>query len=199
LPDWTKLEYMQCPNCPLKPADSPRCPVAANLAPLAEKFRESLSYTNAEISVEAPGRTYQQRAPMQTALSALFGLIMATSGCPILDKMRPMAFTHLPFPSLRETQYRSMSMYLLAQFIAAMKGATPNWSLDGLATIYDEINAVNAAFCKRLYALDAKDAGVNALVKLDCFAVFTLTQIRKGDAAMKWLEDLFAPYWSKPK
>jgi len=195
LPEWTKLEHEKCPNCPLKAEQSPRCPVAVNLAPLVERFRESVSFETAEISVEVPGRTYHQRAPMQTGLSALFGLIMATSGCPILDKMRPMVYTHLPFPSLRETQYRSMSMYLLAQFIASAKGVVPDWTLEGLADIYKSINAVNTAFCRRFYAIDMKDAGVNALVKLDCFAAFTANQLRRG--TLKWLEDLYRPYWEK--
>lgn len=197
-PDWTRLEYQQCPNCPLKPKDSPRCPVAVNLAPLAESFKDSISYEMADVVVEAEGRSYSRRVPMQAGVSALFGLVMSASGCPILDKMRPMAFTHLPFPSLQETEYRAMSMYLLAQFIAARKGLTPDWTLHGLAGIYDAIREVNVHLAARLRSLDAEDANANAVVKLDCFADFTSAAIRKteGKNGLGWLEKLFRPYWA---
>src|ERR1051325_7844674 len=44
LPEWTKLTYHQCPNCPLKPSYSPRCPAAADLAPAIATFAAIVSY-----------------------------------------------------------------------------------------------------------------------------------------------------------
>ena len=194
-PEWTRLEYKQCPNCPLKPADSPRCPVAVNIAPVAAAFKDSISFEEVDVEVVAEGRSYRRRVPMQAGVSAIFGLVMASSGCPILDKLRPMVFTHLPFPSLLESEYRAMSMYLLGQFFVARKGGKPDWSLDGLAAIYEAIGVVNMHFIERLRAFSAEDANANALVKLDCFGAFTTSAIRRGSKSMNWLEGLFKSYW----
>lgn len=197
-PDWTRLEFKQCPNCPLKPAESPHCPVAANMAPLVDSFKDSISYDPVDVEVQAPGRSYRKRTTMQAGVSALFGIVMASSGCPILDKLRPMLLTHLPFPSLRETQYRAMSTYLLRQFFVARKGGKPDWTLKGLARIYDEINKVNVAFAERLRAIHERDASVNAVSKLDCFASYAATAIERSRGALDWLERLFRPSAEKP-
>lgn len=194
-PEWTRLENRQCRNCPLKPKDAPHCPVAVNIAPLVDAFKDTISYDEATISVEAPGRSYTRKAPMQAGVSSLFGMVMATSGCPVLDRLRPMVFTHLPFPSLQETLFRSMSTYLLGQFIVSEKGGQPDWSLKGLATLYQEVSKVNADFLERLRALVTHDASINAVVKLDCFAAFTVSTIQKSK--LGWLETLFRPYWEK--
>jgi hypothetical protein len=195
-PDWTRLEHQQCKDCPLKKETSPHCPVAVRIAPLVESFKDCVSYDPADITVEAPGRVYTKTAPMQIGVSGLFGLVMATSGCPVLDKLRPMVFTHLPFPSLQETMYRSMSMFLLGQFFVAKKGGKPDWTLEGLAAIFAAIGKVNASIAERLRPLCVKDASVNAVINLDCFATFTKSAIDKSSLA--WLERLFKPYWDAP-
>ena len=195
--DWTRLEHQQCESCPLKKESSPHCPVAVRMAPLVDAFKDSVSYEEADITVSAPGRVYTKRVPMQIGVSGLFGLVMATSGCPILDKMRPMVFTHLPFPSLQETMYRAMSMYLLGQFFVGKKGGKPDWSLDGLAEIFARIGKVNQSLAERLRPLSVRDASVNAVINLDCFATFTKSAIDKSSLA--WLERLFKPYWDLAK
>src|SRR4029077_931459 len=89
-PEWTKLEFHQCPNCPLKPADSPRCPVAVSLVDLIDLFKDILSTEVVDVVIEVPERSYTKRISVQDGLSALMGIYMASSGCPILDQMRPM-------------------------------------------------------------------------------------------------------------
>lgn len=192
-PDWTRLEHEQCQDCPLSKESSPRCPVAVRIAPLVETFKDSVSYEEADVTVESQGRVYTKRVPMQIGVSGLFGVVMATSGCPVLDKLRPMVFTHLPFPSLQETMYRSMSMYLLAQFFIEKKGGTPDRTLEGLAAIFARIGKVNQSIAERLRPLVARDATINAVINLDCFATFTKSAIDKQSLA--WLERLFKPYW----
>jgi hypothetical protein len=196
-PEWTRLEHQQCQDCPLKKETSPGCPVAVRIAPLVEQFKDSLSYEEADVTVESAGRAYTKRVPMQIGVSGLFGAVMAASGCPVLDKMRPMVFTHLPFPSLQETMYRSMSMYLLAQFFIEKKGGTPDRTLDGLADIFARIGKVNQSIAERLRPLVPRDATINAVINLDCFATFTKSAIDKQSLA--WLERLFQPYWDAPK
>ena len=41
LPDWTKLEFHQCPHCPLNRAVHPVCPVAAILVDVVRRLIKS--------------------------------------------------------------------------------------------------------------------------------------------------------------
>src|SRR5262249_12216338 len=150
LPDWTRLEFKQCPNCPLKPKDSPRCPVAVSLVEVVEFFKDHPSTDIVETTIITAEREYHGTKSLQKALSSLMGLHMATSGCPILDRLRPMALTHTPFSTPQEAMYRSISMYLMAQFLIYKRGKKPDWDLQKLVEMYDEIFSVNKAFIQRI-------------------------------------------------
>jgi len=104
-PEWTRLTVHQCPNCPLNADDHPRCPVAVNLVPVGEAFRDRVSHDEVDIVVRTEARAYHNSCALQEVIASLMGLIMATSGCPHLDKLRPMVFTHLPFSTKGETTY----------------------------------------------------------------------------------------------
>lgn len=190
-PDWSRLEYYQCPHCPL-PRDELRCPVAANLAGVFDYFRDCVSHEEVDVEVEMGARVYSKRTPLQDAVSSLVGIYMVTSGCPILAKLKPMVATHLPFATLEETTYRAVSTYLLAQFLRARRGATPDWDLTGLTDLYDEIEAVNASFFERIKEAQLEDAGLNALVHLDCFARFASFVL--SDANLEEWERQFDAY-----
>ena len=170
LPDWTDLTYHQCPNCPLKPTESPRCPVATNFAPVMDAFKGDISYEMVEVEVKTHLRTYAAKVPLQKAISSLMGIYMVTSGCPILDKLKPMVRHHLPFADGEETHYRILSMYLLAQYFKYKKGLIPDWDLKDLQKIYEEIRVVNKSFSQRLASLAAQDAVPNAVVILSTLA-----------------------------
>ena len=169
-PAWTALGNKQCPNCPLKEASHPHCPVARNLAPVIAAFKDSLSYEEVEVIIATPQREFRKKVPLQSGVSALFGLVMVTSGCPILDRLRPMVYTHLPFATVQETFVRAISTYLLGQYLALRRGEAPDWELKGLVRAYEEINVVNEAFVARLRSVTANDATWNAIVTLDCFS-----------------------------
>ncbi|MBI3300165.1 MAG: hypothetical protein HYZ75_18515 [Elusimicrobia bacterium] len=168
LPEWTDLSYQQCPNCPLK--DTPRCPTAVALVEVIDFFKDSLSSEQAEVEIVTEARTYRKKAPLAAGVSGLIGLVMSTSGCPVLGKLKPMVREHLPFASLKESLYRFLSMYMLAQGLRAWKGLTPDWEMNGMIKLLEDLRTVNRAFCQRLYAICRKDASLNALVHLDCFA-----------------------------
>ena len=112
-PEWTRLSFNQCPNCSLDEDRHPCCPVARNLVPVSDAFFNRMSYDPVEISVSTADRAYRKSCPLQEAACSLMGLIMATSGCPHLDKLRPMVYTHLPFSTADQTTYRAVSMYML--------------------------------------------------------------------------------------
>jgi hypothetical protein len=192
LPEWTKLTHHQCSNCPLDPAKHSHCPIAANLADVIESFKDCLSIDEADITIRSDTREYRKRAPLQYGISSLMGIHMVTSGCPIMDKLRPMVHTHLPFATVMETMYRSVSMYLLAQYYLNQHGKTPDWKLEKLVRIYDDISRVNQCFSKRLLSINPQDASLNALVSLDCFANITAYSIVRD--SLKEMEYLFHAY-----
>jgi hypothetical protein len=166
LPEWTKLEYHQCPNCPLKPQNSPRCPPAADLAPTIGAFAKIISYERAMVTVTTEERTYKKECQVQQALSSLVALFMATSGCPILGRMRGLARTHLPFATMDETLFRSVSAYLVQQLLVHKKGGVPDWNLNGLRAHYEDLDALNRAFKTRITEAAVQDSTLNAIATL---------------------------------
>jgi hypothetical protein len=188
--EWTKLNYHQCKNCPLKD-DVPHCPIAVNIASLIDEFKFSTSYEKTWVVVETPERTYAHETTVQDGLSAILGIYMVTSGCPILDFLRPMVRFHLPFATPNETVFRAVSMYLIAQYFRDRKGLEPNWNLDGLMKIYKEINTVNKGMWNRLSKASSFDANVNALVVLSNFGDALRFSLKKD---LENLSPLFTKY-----
>jgi hypothetical protein len=190
LPGWTKLSFNQCENCPLG-SEVERCPVAANLSGLIEAFKFSTSYEGTFVIVDTPERQYAKQSTVQNALSSLMGIYMVTSNCPVLDKLRPMVRFHLPFATATETVYRTVTMYLLAQFFKKQKGKKPDWDMEKLVDIYKEISKVNKGMWTRLSAASSYDANVNALIVLNTFGDALRFSVKKG---LDDLEKLFGEY-----
>lgn len=171
-PDWTALENYQCPGCTLDPAESPQCPPALSLVPVVEQSGRLLSYSEVDVTVTAPERVFRKRTTVQRALSSLIGLLMATSGCPKLALLKPMARFHLPFATREETLYRTVCAYLLRQFFAGRNGGGTEAAIDleGLRKAYEGIQHVNRGMAQRLRGITPGDANINAIVVLDLFA-----------------------------
>jgi len=193
IPDWTRLDCCQCPNCPFDIKEHPYCPVAKNLLSVIEVFSCDLSYHEARVTLRTEFRDYQKTVPLQTALRSLFGIYMATSGCPLLDKLRPLVFTHLPFATTKETAYRAISMYVMAQFFIQRRGGKPDLELKGLEQVYQEIEIVNRAFHRRLSTTRVQDATLNAICSLNCYAQFT--EMMLASDQIKEIEALFSAYF----
>lgn len=191
-PHWTPLSHCQCTHCPLQPEAQPHCPIALNLAPVIEVFEDCLSHERVQIEIETEARTYTKTADLQTGISSLMGLIMVTSGCPVMDRLRPMVATHLPFASVEETLFRSVSTYLLAQFLRGRRGLDADWELKKFASVYDDVAELNSCFKKRLESIVMKDASLNALTQLDCFGVFSALGLEDG--GLDELEPIFDAY-----
>ncbi|MEE4245969.1 MAG: hypothetical protein V2I33_11185 [Kangiellaceae bacterium] len=169
LPDWTKLRYKQCPTCPLKPNESPSCPIAKQLAQHTELFDKVQSFDKIKLVVKTQQRMVSQKTTAAKAISAFIGFIMATSGCPHTAFFRPMARFHLPLASEQETIYRAASMYLLAQYFKDANGQPADWSLGGLKKIYRELSTVNQGIGARLREATKSDSSLNAIVDLDMY------------------------------
>ena len=164
-PEWAKLKFHQCENCPLD-SSVEYCPVALNLASLVESFQDSISYEKTDVTVITKEREYKKKKTLQKGLSALIGIYMVTSNCPIMDKLRPMVRFHLPFATSNETIYRAVSMYLVSQFFVMRSGGHPDWDLKRLSDIYKAISFVNKGMSQRVSNASNKDANVNAVVIL---------------------------------
>ena len=119
-PEWTRLSNRQCPHCPLGEDRHPQCPIARNLAGVIGEFAQSISFEEAEISIATEAREYRHRAPLQSGISSLIGLVMVTSGCPHLDKLRPMVYTHLPFSSTEAWVSITMLPSILSISVSAL-------------------------------------------------------------------------------
>lgn len=167
---WSELTFHQCTVCPLDPALHPRCPIALHLSGIVDMFQDNNSYDEVAVEVSDGQRRYLKDTSLQSGLGPLMGIIMASGGCPVMDPLRPLVRFHLPFASMEETEFRIVSMYLVAQYFREKKGESPDWSLDGLQVIYNKVGAVNKSFAERLRSATTKDASVNGIIILDCFA-----------------------------
>ena len=112
---------------------------------------------------------YFRKTTLQKGLSAIIGIYMSTSDCPVMDRLRPMTRFHLPFANSIETFFRSVSSYLTAQFLLMRQGHQPDWEMRNLQSIYKEVNLVNKGMTNRLLKATEKDANVNAVVILHSF------------------------------
>lgn len=198
LPEWTRLDCNQCPNCPLSAAEHAYCPIAVNISVLANSFGDFPSYQKSKVCVQTNWRVFVKNTDIQTALSSILGIYMVTSGCPVMDKLRPMVRFHLPFATLVETQYRAISMYLVAQYLRYKQGKSPDWDLTGLLAMYDEVHKVNLAFSKRLSQIGHCDANRNAVVILDNFAALMKLNFQIDKQIPTELEDMFKPFTDAP-
>lgn len=194
LPAWTERSYHQCPNCTLEKAEHKYCPIAVEVMDLVTAFKDHVSYEMVNVLVETERRNFSHRVPLQHAVSSLLGIYMTTSGCPIMEKLKPMVRFHLPFASLEETAYRHISMYLTAQFLRAQKGLSTDWKLEHLLSTYAEIHTLNAYFCKRITSDAAKDANLNAVVILSNFTDFIPFNVSDGEIGN--LATIFRSYLS---
>lgn len=170
LPEWTLLTRNQCAICPLDKRLIAYCPVAAHFSGVVEKFKKFVSHDKVGVACIVEERTYSKNTTVQMGLSPLLGIIMTTSGCPIMEQLKPMVRFHLPFASLEETIFRMVSMHLVGQYLRKQLGKPAEWSLDGLTRIYAKVGQVNNDFADRLLSAAQNDVNVNALVNLDAFA-----------------------------
>ncbi len=188
-PEWTNLDFHQCAHCPLQRQQHPFCPIALNIENLVCFFKDEISFNQCDVKVITEKRTYTQKVTLQTGLYSILGLIMATSGCPHMDFLRPMAYFHLPFSTLEETIIRAISLYLLKQYFLWKRGKTPDWKLKELELCYDSVKDVNSGILRRIRSIKKRgDADANAIIVLDCFASLLQVGISEG---LDDYEDIF--------
>lgn len=193
-PEWARFDYLPCEQCVEQNKETECCPVAANIAEVVVAFKDVYSYERVDVIVETNERVYfGEKVSIQQAMSSIVGIIMVTSGCEDLDKLKPMVRFHLPFSTTEETIYRAASMYLLAQYIRGKHGMSSDWEMNELTRIYQKIEQINTNLCKRLEMASRKDASLNAIIILDTYAKSVPMSIEETLAD---LEHLFSIYLS---
>ncbi|HAH08244.1 MAG TPA: hypothetical protein DCM05_17250 [Elusimicrobia bacterium] len=192
-PEWTKLGYHQCEGCLLKEKEHPHCPAALVLLEMVLRFKDCNASQLVDIEIHTERHTYCRRGPLSLGMSSLVAVCLPACGCPVLDKIRPMVFTHLPFASLQQNLHRQLANYMLAQYFRSRRGLEPDWEMKGMVALSEDIHTVNRNLCQRISSACPKDATVNSVVHLDCFAGnASLALKRKGLAQ---IERCFAAYF----
>lgn len=187
--DWTLLEHKQCQNCPLTMESHPHCPIAINIMELVETFKSVFSYHGCTVLCKTAERTYIKETSVMEGLSAIFGVIMATSDCPRMEFLKPMARFHLPFATIEETTVRTVSMFLLAQYFKHKD--EPNMKLDfkTLEEHYAQVQQVNEGILNRINSIGSEDADKNAIITLHSLSQFLSMEI---DYSLGSLEYIFS-------
>ncbi|MGG2397175.1 DUF6901 family protein [Pseudomonas sp. SH1-B] len=163
-PAWTRLGHQQCSNCPLSREQFSNCPAAVDLHRVIEDFRGLPAFKKASVWVRTPEREYTKHLGLEEGLRALLGVIMATSACPLLGRLRPMAQNHLPFASNQEFILRAVSLYLTRQYFNMREGRLADWELKGLVRLFQQLKLVNQAFWQRIHDTCEGDSNLKAFL-----------------------------------
>lgn len=195
LPAWTRLDFKQCPGCPLDPKDEPYCPAAAHMEELVRKMQNVVSIDDVAVKVRIGERIVFTQTSAQEGLSSLLGLITATSGCPFTAFFKPMARFHQPFSSSEETFFRATSTYMLGQYYRWQNDKSADLHLLGLHQFYEKVARVNRGLTERLRAEQREDSALNAVVLLDMMSTGISILL---DETLADLEPLFQAYIDAP-
>lgn len=186
-PEWALLDFKKCGVCPFNSAVRKYCPIALNLAGVMRMFSGKTSAAIVDARVVTREREYSKRTSLAAALSSVIGIYMVTSGCPKMAVLKSMVRYHLPFATLSETAYRSISTYLLQQYFRKKKGLKPDWELKKLIKAYADIEVLNRTMVDRLRKADTTDANYSAVIVLDVFAKMVPMAISESLAIKKIL------------
>lgn len=163
-PAWAELGFEQCACCPLKEKDCAYCPAAKEINEVMEAFADHDSTESVEVTVKTAERSYFEECDLQVGINSLLGLMMATSGCPVLKPLGAMASFHIPFCTTRETLHRTVGSYLIKQYFKQLEGGVPDWEMKELKELYDLLEGLNRDFSKRIQKSSCSDAVSNAVV-----------------------------------
>ncbi|MFP4069231.1 MAG: DUF6901 family protein [Verrucomicrobiota bacterium] len=178
-PEWARLGFKQCACCPLTTEDCAFCPVAIRISDLLEAFSNNRSTERVKVTVETAERNYYDETDLQVGLNSLMGLLMATSTCPILEKLGAMATFHIPFCTTRETLHRTVGSYLIQQYFKQLRGGKPDWELKELKKLYTELEGLNRDFSKRIQSGIQSDALSNAVTMFFATSVVVASSLEQ--------------------
>jgi hypothetical protein len=169
-PEWTQQDNFCCPIKSCLNEHSTHCPIAVNLNNIISFFSDIPSYEQVKIIAEINDRACSKKTSVQDGVGSIVGIIMVTSGCPVLGKLKPLVRFHLPFATIEETEFRVLSMYLLAQYFIMKNGKQADWEMNKLKNLYSDIQKINQNIAQKIADIEKMDTSINAVVILDNFA-----------------------------
>lgn len=178
-PEWARLGYKQCACCPLKESECAYCPAATRINEVIEAFADSQSIERVKVTVTTAERSYFEDCDLQVGINSLMGLMMATSGCPVLQELGAMASFHIPFCTTRETLHRTVGSYLIKQYFKQLRGDEPDWELIHLKELYGVLEGLNQDFSKRIQDSITNDALSNAVIMFFATSVVVADSLDK--------------------
>jgi len=187
--DWTRLEYCKCINCPLGDDES-YCPAAVDIQSIVTGFRSLPAYQKAKVDVITPERSFSKTTSLEEGVRSLMGLVFATSSCPVLSELRPMAETHLPFATAEEFIVKSVSTYLIQQYFYFQSGKKPDWEMDGLVERNKRLQLVNQSLWQRIHTVCEGDSNLKVL--LSFFSMSSSVSFSL-EGQMSKLKEIFVP------
>ena len=186
-PDWALLGISRCKCCQLDLASFDYCPIAANLSELVIAFKDTASYKSCLVSCLSSARTCSKETTVQDGLASIMGIIMATSGCPSMAILKPMARFHLPFATVEESMFRSASAYLLRQYFSHKQGENSDFFMNSIQEHYAEVEQVNGGILKRINMTSELDADKNAIITLNSLAQILMMEVDENMDSLKQL------------
>ena len=170
-PEWARLDYRQCPHCPLSLEEHTWCPLALQLHGIVDRFHDTRSIDEVKVQVVTEDRHVAQKTALQRVIASMLDLIYPICGCPKTAFMKPLARFHLPLCSEEETIFRVTGMYLLAQyFLSRSPSRAGRIEFDGLTEIYNDLHTLNTSVASRLQSATQSDSSKNAITLMDMYS-----------------------------
>ncbi len=188
---WMELDEFRCGVCTLDSSRHKYCPSALAVWPVLKEFNSRVSHEPVTVHVDWHDVQLKVVASTQQAVRSLVGLTLALSRCPVMEKLRPMAHFHLPFGTRQHTQFRALGMYLIGQYMRNSEGLPPDWDLEGLLSMYQDIQQANRKLADRIRAASERDATVNSLIILDALAQSVELGINQNLKKLKPIFEMF--------
>ncbi|MDK9707819.1 MAG: hypothetical protein OEL83_12290 [Desulforhopalus sp.] len=189
-PAWARLEFHQCAPCTLKVEEHPYCPVALSISDLVTTFKATPSHVECTVSCRSPDRTVMKETKIQEGLTSILGLLIAISGCPIMEFFKPLARFHLPFATVDESIFRIVAMYMLRKYYQNEGMVRDHFSLGDIKDHYALVRLVNKGIFDRVHSVTQFDADKNAIITLNSLGQILEMEI---DSNLESLAHLFKP------
>lgn len=186
-PKWAKLEHHQCEPCTLNEKDSPYCPVGLSMVELVSAFGQTPSYTPCTVICRTPDRTVSKETVVQEGLSSILGLLMPTSGCPVMSFFKPLARFHLPFSTIEEASFRVAGSYFLRQYFNSQDDPNAQYQLADIRKQYALVKKVNIDVLARIRDINELDADKNGIVTLNSLAQILELEIDTNLESIKYI------------
>lgn len=149
--DFKEPEWSSSFKCSFMTDDKKNCcSLCKCIAYVTNEFKDIKVDTPATISVRTENRNYTIKQNIKTGLFSILGLYMSTSNCPHFAFLKPMAKFHLPFASDIETVFRSIGTYLLGEYFRFKDGIVPDWDLQALSTLYEQVSKIDLEIAEHL-------------------------------------------------